>query len=224
MKTLKQKIEEGREYRDAQSIEVRATDDQYSFVGYATTFDSPYFLYQIDDIYVYEQISSKAFENCDMSDVIMQYNHEGHVYARMSNNTLELEFDDHGIKCQGNLKGTTIGRQLQEELDGGYTTKMSWGFSIVPDTDTVELMKEDEDGNRYYLRTINQVSKIWDVSAVSLPANEQTEISGQRTLEGAIKELETERMERLEKERRTQIKRKVLAVKVKAMKGANNGN
>ena len=124
MKTIKQKIEEGREYRDAKAFEVRASEEsnEYTVEGYATTFDEPYFLYRIDeDIVVYEQISSKAFEETDMTDVIMQYDHEGHVYARLSNDTMKLSFDEHGLKVEANLSGTTIGRQLQEEIDGGYT-------------------------------------------------------------------------------------------------------
>ena len=221
MKTIKQKIEEGREYRDAKAFEVRASEEsnEYTVEGYATTFDEPYFLYRIDeDIVVYEQISSKAFEETDMTDVIMQYDHEGHVYARLSNDTMKLSFDEHGLKVEANLSGTTIGRQLQEEIDGGYTCKMSWGFSIIPDSDTVELI-EEKDGVRKYLRTITKVEKIYDVSAVSLPANDMTEISSHRNLNGLIQELEAERLEKLESEKRRKAKAKALKLKLGLKKG-----
>ena len=220
MKTLQQKIDEGREYRDAKTFEIRAVEetDEFTVEGYATTFDEPYYLYRIDeDIVVYEQISSKAFENADMSDVIMQYDHEGHVYARLSNDTMKLSFDEHGLKVEANLSKTTIGRQLQEEIDGGYTTKMSWGFSIVPNSDTVELI-EEVDGVRKYLRTITEVEKIYDVSAVSLPANDMTEISS-RGLNGLIQELEKDRFEKLESERRMKAKKKALKLKIELKKG-----
>lgn len=227
VKTIKEKIANGREYRDTKNVEIKAINDNsgYTVEGYATTFDEPYFLYQIDeDVIVYEQISSEAFKNTNMNDVIMQYDHEGHVYARMSNNTLNVEVDEIGLKVNANLSGTTIGRQLQEEIDGGYTTKMSWGFSIVPNSDEVILQKE-ENGVRYYLRTIREVSRIYDVSAVSLPANENTFIESLRSLDGVIHELEADRLQKIENERRVSLKRKKLLARIKTMKGKfENGN
>lgn len=222
------KIENGREYRSAQNIDVvedivittlTTEERKTSVTGYATTFNEPYYLYQLDrDVLVYEQIDRNAFANTDMSDVIFQYNHEGHVYARMSNGTLGLTFDDYGMKVDADLTGTTIGRQLQEEIEGGYTTKMSWGFAIVPDSDEVTLLKE-EDGKRIYLRTIREVKKIYDVSAVSIPANDATEISAQRSLDGVIKAMESDRIQALEEKRKKEVQKKLLKVKIEKLKG-----
>lgn len=214
---MKMKIDNGREYRDMQMSPVENQD--MIVEGYATTFDEPYFLYQLDEnTFVYEQILGSALDDADMSDVIMQYDHEGRVYARMSNNTLALIPDDHGLKIRGDLGGTRIGQDLYQEIKGGYTTKMSWGFSIVPNSDTVELMREEDD-KQYYLRTITKVRKIYDVSAVSLPANNFTEISARKALDGEIKLLESERLARKIEEKRKQKKINALRELIEEMRG-----
>ena len=214
---MKMKIEQGREYREMQMSPVENQD--MIVEGYATTFNEPYYLYQLDEnTYVYEQILGSALDDADMSDVIMQYDHEGRVYARMSNNTLALIPDEHGLKIRGDLGGTRIGQDLYQEIKGGYTTKMSWGFSIVPNSDTVELMREDDD-KQYYLRTITKVRKIYDVSAVSLPANNFTEISARKALDGEIKLLESERLARKIEEKRKQEKINALRELIEEMRG-----
>ena len=96
------KISEGREYRKMVQLEIRTAEDQqesYRVEGYATVFNEPYTLYDWGDYVVNEQIDSKAFEECDMTDVIMQYDHAGRVFARVSNGTLSLEVDKKGLKA-----------------------------------------------------------------------------------------------------------------------------
>ena len=66
--------------------------------GYACTLNSPYELYSCDGYMAREQIGQHAFDGCDMSDVIMQYHHEGRAFARTSNNTLKLYGDKHGLQ------------------------------------------------------------------------------------------------------------------------------
>ncbi len=123
-KTITDKLNEGRTYRDLQSIEARETETDEKIVeGYATVFDTPYILWQQDNYTVYEQIDAKAFNNCDMSDVIMQYNHEGRVFARIKNGTLEVKPDDKGLAIRADLGGTEIGRQLYTEIAGDIRIK-----------------------------------------------------------------------------------------------------
>ena len=217
MDKIMKKINEGREYR-RMSMEARAEDDEYMVEGYATTFDEPYHLYYYDDEghEVKEQVSKDAFSNTDMDDVIMQYDHEGRVFARLSNDTLKLDLDDHGLKVTAYLGGTEIGRNLYEEIKGGYTNKMSFGFTVTDDE-----VKED---GKDYLRTIRSIGKLYDVSAVSLPANDFTEISARSHCDGVIAEIEAERL-RLEEERKIQAeKRESLSARLKALKGETNGN
>lgn len=187
-KNIEDKIREGRCYRQ---MEVRALeDDQNNYIveGYATTFNDPYTLYSEPGYIFQEQVDSKAFDNADMSDVIMQYDHEGRVFARKSNGTLQLDADDHGLKVRADLSGTEIGRQLYEEIRGGYTTKMSFGFTVNSD----ELAKEETESLMTITRTITGIKKLYDVSAVSLPANDATEISARNYGEGVIAEVKEE--------------------------------
>lgn len=204
---LAKKLEGGREYRDMKVLEIRAAaegeqNEEKKVAGYATTFNDPYLLYDWGDYRVYEQVDPHAFDECDMSDVIMQYNHEGRVYARTSNDTLKLTVDNHGLFCEADLSGTSIGHQLYEEIKGGYTTKMSFGFIVAENT---RVITEDRENNlTTVLRTITKISKLFDVSAVSIPANDATEISSRNYGEGVIAEIKQELLERANKERQIQ--------------------
>lgn len=195
-KTLEQKLNEGRQYRSV--VEIRAVDEEMVVEGYATTFDEPYTLYEDDEIRVMEQVDAHAFDDTDMADVIMQYDHEGRVFARIANGTLKLTPDEHGLHVRADLGGTEIGRQLYEEIKGGYTSKMSFGFTVAAD----EELRKDEDGKTTYLRTITSIRKLYDVSAVSLPANNATEISARAFCEGVIAKAAEERRAAADRERR----------------------
>ena len=211
-----------REYRNlVKPLEVRALgegEDNTAKVveGYATTFNEPYKLYSFRDwdgtlVDVMEQIDPHAFDDCDMDDVIMQYDHEGRVYARKSNGTLELNADDHGLHVLANLGGTETGRQLYEEINGGYTNKMSFGFTVGED---VRTETEDHENNKItILRTITKITKLYDVSAVSLPANDGTEISSRSQSEGVIAEV----VEEFQKRHEINTERQRLLLKIKTM-------
>jgi hypothetical protein len=213
------KIKNGREYRQMVIEPVEGVADQI-VEGYATTFNQPYTLYSFDDDRgthaVREQVAPDAFKEADMSDVIMQYDHAGRVFARLSNGTLALEEDEHGLKVRANLGGTEIGRQLFEEIQGGYTSKMSFGFTVAED----DIVPDGTD----YLRTIKRIGKLFDVSAVSLPANDFTEISARSHCDGAIAEIEAERL-RAEKEAEEQRQRlEEIQNRLKALKGEKHGD
>ena len=213
--SINEKINNGREYRNFQvPFEIRAMEDEGMIVeGYATTFNEKYLLWEEDGYEVWEQVDARAFDETDMSDVIMQYNHEGRVFARLSNGTLELDVDDHGLKVRADLGGTEIGRQLYEEIKGGYTNKMSFGFTVK--TDDVENKKED--AKTVITRTITDIAKLYDVSAVSIPANDGTTISARSFSDGVIAEAEAERMRAEEEARLLEHKRKALELRLKLM-------
>lgn len=193
MKTINQKLDEGRQYRniDVSSFERRTEEDgEMRVSGYATVFNTPYVLWSYDGYTVREQIAPEAFDDCDMDDVIMQYDHEGRVFARTSNDTLAVGTDQKGLRIDARLDGTELGRQVYEEIDGGYTTKMSFGFKVKEDKR--EVTEDRENGTVDVLRTITKISKLYDVSAVSLPANDATSISARSYSEGVIEELKEE--------------------------------
>ena len=215
-------IKNDREYRNMK-IEVRDIDKddvELKLVsGYASTFDEPYMLFSGDGWEYWEVVDRGAFDETDMSDVIMQYDHKGRVFARTRNNTLEVGPDEEGLFITADLGGTEIGRELYEEIRGGYTDRMSFGFTVVGESEDRE---KDENGLIKFMRHITKVGKLYDVSAVSIPANDGTSISAdavQRSLadlnDGVIERMKAERLEEEKRElarRRTEVKAKALSI------------
>ena len=192
-------IRNDREYRKAEPF--KAEEDSYIVEGYASTF-APYTLWFEGDTEIREQIDPHAFDEADMSDVIMQYDHQGRVFARVSNNTLDISTDDHGLKIRADLSKTESARQLYEEIKSGMITQMSFAFSI----------QEDAYDNKEHLRTVTKIRKLYDVSAVSIPANPGTEISARSFAEGVIEQERLERAAAEERERKIQILKLRLSV------------
>lgn len=208
---------EGREYRSMTvRIAKRADEDDKKIVeGYATTFNDPYLLYRDRDGWeLWEEVDPGAFSGCDMSDVIMQYDHEGRVFARIRNNTLTVAPDDKGLFITADLGGTEIGRGLYEEIAGGYTDRMSFGFTVAKDK---REEVTDENGKTVVKRIILEIGKLYDVSAVSLPANPGTAIYSARGIDGVIEEVKAERLKALEMENA----RRRAIVRAKALGGLN---
>ena len=205
-----------REYREMMlAIEKRdeaeePEEERMVVTGYASTFDDPYLLWKDADVEVYEQVDRHAFDETDMDDVIMQYDHQGRVFARVRNNTLTVTPDDKGLFISADLSGTDIGRGLYQEIAGGYTDRMSFGFTV--DEDEQVIQEDSTTGKTHVLRTIRKVGKLYDVSAVSLPANPGTSISA-RFLDGAIEEARAERLKAQElREKREQIMKRAEAL------------
>lgn len=210
-------VKNDREYRSL----VVAPKDDYIVEGDFSTYDEPYLLGSYDEpgyrVEVYEQVAKGAFDETDMKDVIMQYDHVGRVFARKSNNTLEIELDN-TPHMRAMLGGTEIGRQLYEEIKGGYTTKMSFGFTVS--SDEVTRTEENRDDGSVLiktLRTITGIKKLYDVSAVSLPANDATSISA-RNYSNGVSELvlgEIKAAKAHEQKIKSEESRKRLALKLK---------
>ena len=158
-------IKQGREYRALQDFSLVPRDEgskEYRVRGTAIVFNSPTVLWECDGVEYKEIIDRHAFDECDMSDVIFNYNHGGKVVARLRNKTLAL-----------NIGGTTAGRELYEEIDGGYVDKMSFSFTV----------REASYDSVTHTRTITKVKKLYDVSAVDIPAYNDTSISARSFFE-----------------------------------------
>lgn len=161
-------------------------DSDYYVEGYATTFDKPYELYEYDGVKFYEVIDRNALAEADLSDVIMQYDHCGKVLARQSNNTLGIEPTEKGLFIFADLSKSQAAKDMHEEIANGLVTKMSWAFTVGED-------KYDKDTRT---RTITRIKKVYDVSAVSIPASADTEISARSFAEGVIGAEKQELLER----------------------------
>lgn len=185
-------IKDNREYRTIPLFEIRKVNEgeEESFIveGYASTFEE-YVLFEYDGIQYKEKIEPDAFKECDMSDVIFCKDHEGTVFARTRNKTLELSIDDHGLFTRTDLSKTASARAMYEEIKAGMYDQMSFAF----------VVREASYDEKTHLRTIHKVEKLYDVSAVSFPANPGTDISvATRDYFNGV--IEAERAERLAKE------------------------
>lgn len=199
-----------REYRAA--IEFRVADlENYIVEGYATTFDEPYELEGCGG--EKEIILRSALDDADMSDVIFQFDHRGMVMARTRNNTLSLFADEHGLGIRADLSGTQRGRELAEAIANGLVDRMSWGFMVA------------EGGYEFDFEsrtcTITKISKVYDVSAVSIPANQGTDIQKRSAfLDGAI---EAAKQELLVRKANTRAQLALKAKSIVLEKGMTDG-
>lgn len=211
-------IKENREYR---SMELRAAEpseeQKYIVDGYATTFDSPYELYRDGKYIVMEVVDRHAFDEAYTEDTIFQYDHSGMVYARTRNNTLKLETNDHGLKVVADLSSTEASRGVWDAIDKGLIDRMSFAFTVTGDSYEEE---EQENGDIVLTRTIKKIGRLYDVSAVSFPANEQTSISARSKFDGVIKELEAERLH----VQKIKEERNALKEQISRIMGVNNND
>lgn len=178
-------------------------DTDYYVEGYATTFDDPYVLWEYDGVQYKEVIDRHALDGADLSDVIMQYDHGGRVFARTGkSNTLLIEPQEHGLFMAADLSKTEQARSMHEDIAAGLVTKMSWAFTA----------QEDSYDRDTHTRRILKIRKVYDVSAVSFPANPSTDISARSWLDGVIEAEKAERLAAQAAERRKQRLRVYLEV------------
>lgn len=197
-----------REYRN---MELRVADHgeaeekSYLVEGYASTFE-PYKLFEEDGVDYFERIEPTAFDDADLTDVVFRVDHVGPVYARTSAGTVEISVDDHGLAQRTDLSKTQRARDLFEDIAAGNYPKMSFAFTVAEDGDSYD--------RKTHTRTISRIAKVFDIAAVSFPANPTTElsVSTRDYFNGVI---EAEKAERLERERR-----EIQKQKIRIMKGA----
>lgn len=174
-------VKQNREYRTMSlvqpKVEGRRIESDCYVEGYATTYSVPYCLAEIDGVKYMERIAPDALVGVDLSDVIMQYDHSGKVMARRANGTLVLEPNDqHGLFVAADLSKSVEARNLYEEIKNGLITQMSWAFSV----------EKDSYDRATHTRTIEKIRKVYDVSAVSIPANSDTNISARSFVDGLL--------------------------------------
>lgn len=199
------------QYRMMQPLEVRAADnDEQSYIveGYATTFE-PYLYYTATDgTPIYEHFQKDCFNKVDINDdVIFQFDHQGRVYARTSNDTLKLELDDKGLKVWADLSKTELSRQMYEDIKTGMVRKMSWGFMVNELSEDVFDTK-----NNTFEWPAGCVTNIFDVSAVSIPADQDTSIYARNRAEAdeairsALKKVEKAKRDEAYKAKQAELK------------------
>ena len=194
-----------REYRSME-LTVRPGEEgkpSYRVEGYATTYD-PYLLCNINGKDFYERIAPEAFEGADLTDVVFRVEHNGRVYARSSNGSLEIFRDSHGLGFRADLSRTPSARDLFEDIKAGNYPKMSFAFKVFPGGDHFEPETRT--------RVVDKVAKVFDFSPVAFASNPETEltVSARSWFDGVIEAAqEAERLQALE------LRRKKLKIKLK---------
>lgn len=132
--------------------------------GYAAVYDSP-------ETYAYTELIAKgAFDDADMSDVVLRYNHNDSfmVLARTRNKSLQLNVDDTGLFMDATLQDDiTEHKNIFNAIKSGLIDKQSFAFTV----------EEDDYDYDTDTRTITRIGKVFDVSVVDQPFYNATDVS-----------------------------------------------
>ena len=170
---------------DVQDLELRMDGENPVVVGYGAVFNS-----MSNDLGGFrEYIGSEAFEGRLEDDVRFLINHDGMPLARTTNGTLRLSVDERGLKYEAKLNpNVSTSRDLMELLKDGTINQSSFAFIVEDDS------WEMKDGMN--VRTINKVSRLYDVSAVTYPAyNEASSSVALRSMEQWQEKEEAKKLE-----------------------------
>ena len=170
-------------------IEVRNDDGKNVVVGYGAVFNS-----ESNDLGGFvEYIAPGAFDGRLEDDVRFLINHDGLPLARTTNNTLRLSVDERGLKYEADMPETTLANDLMTLLRNGTISQSSFAFTVEEDS------WENVEGRN--IRTINKVSRLYDISSVTFPAYSEAGSFALRSLETWQEEQEKIKLdESLEKE------------------------
>ena len=147
-----------------------------------------------------EQIQRGALDNTDLTDVRFLINHNTDMIplARSRNNnensTMQMTVDEGGMNIRVNLdtENNADARSLYSAVERGDIDGMSFMFVVDG-----ELWEDEE--SEHPKRTITDIEKVFEVSAVTFPAYEQTSISARglsEALDSARASLESVRAEK----------------------------
>jgi HK97 family phage prohead protease len=175
------------------NIETRKTEegkDELVVEGVACQFDTETVLYKGKYYECREKIATGAFDNCDMTDVIFNYNHCGRVYARTRNKSLSLSVEKDGLHMKAVLMSEDNGHaELYRDIQSGLIDKMSFAFH-VKESSYEYIERADEP--TIEIRTITEIDKLYDVSAVDIPAYDTTSISARSAFDAEREKREAE--------------------------------
>tara|TARA_S200002703_G_scaffold60822_1_gene52693 strand:+ start:3920 stop:5416 length:1497 start_codon:yes stop_codon:yes gene_type:complete len=196
-----------------QDLEVRMDGDKPKVIGYASVFGS-----LSNDLGGFrEYIGKDAFEGRLEDDVRFLINHDGLPLARTTNGTLKLSVDEKGLKYEAEMPDTTDSRDLMELLKNGTVNQSSFAFIVEEDS------WEMNDGQN--IRTIDKISRLFDVSAVTYPAYEEATSSvALRSLDNWNKQKENLEKEKQEtkKEEQDLFNRSLAKLRLKVLKHKSN--
>lgn len=135
--------------------------------GLALRFNEPTVLFSVGGIDYLEVIDPRALDNCDMSDVVLTRNHNNdRLLARTKNGTLQLSVTSEGLEFTAELADTQLGEDTFKLIKRGDIDGCSFGGYVEEESYNVET----------HTRTILKMSSLFDISAVTFPAYESTNV------------------------------------------------
>ena len=186
----------------AYNFEIRAENNEKNgdyITGRPIVYNSKTDLGWFDEI-----IEAGALDKANLKDVRFLVNHNTDMIplARSRNNnensTMQLEVDKDGMAIRVNLdtENNTEARNLYSAIKRGDITGMSFMFTI--DDEEWEDLESD-----HPTRHIKRIGTVFEVSAVTFPAYEATDISARdaEALESAKATLESVRSRSLESDK-----------------------
>ena len=181
-------------------IKARSANDDSKMVleGYALKFEKETELWKGFK----EVIRKGALDNTDMSRVFLLFNHNDDVIlAGTSNNSLELQVDDIGLKFRAELVDTQTSKEVYTLAKQGLLTKCSFSFKTAKNG-----YKYSRIDDKNELGEIVDIETLYDVAVVTYPAYDDTEVYARD-----IKALEREH-ERINEERTNKAKERMEAL------------
>ena len=111
-----------------------------------------------------EIIAPGAFDDVLGDDVRALINHDSNlILGRTTSKTLRLSVDEVGLRYEVDLPNTSYANDLAVVMERGDVSQSSFGFQVDKDS-----WSEDEEGR--IIRTVEKVSRLYDVSPVTFPA------------------------------------------------------
>ena len=157
--------------------ELRATEDTPNMTveGYALKFDKETIIGPKSWGFR-EKISRTALDGAKLDDVVFNFNHLNEMLmARTLNRSLTLQVDTTGLKMSAQIIDTATGRDVYKMIQSGLIMRMSFAATIKTSVWTISENDEVMD-----LRDITAIDRLFDVSAVTFPAYEDTGIAVSR--------------------------------------------
>lgn len=120
----------------------------------------------------------------DDARLMVGHNYEGLPLARVSTKTMRLSEDDEGLVVEADLDtNMSDAADVVRKIRRGDVDGMSIGFSMEGGDQDVKFGEEKDDGSRELdLHIIKQVGKLYEVSLVTFPAYESSDVSVRQAL------------------------------------------
>lgn len=158
----------------ATNLEYRNEDNAMYIEGYAATFEQPTVLYEYKNKEYKEVIARNAFDNTNMKDVVLRYNHNDTypILARTRGGSLSLEVDNIGLKVKAKLFDTRSSEDVYNLVKQGALDKMSFAFTVSENGSTYD--------SKTLTRSITDINRLYDVAIVDVPAYESTSVQARK--------------------------------------------